>query len=104
MSGKKKSHKKRIYVVSPVAYDASVYWPDTNILKTNHNVFNPAIRATDDEKPINWQLMQTRADVSYHASKNADSTWTRDGGEFISAIHHGITKSAQSRAEGKTPQ
>ena len=92
MTAKKKSHKRRIYVVSPVAYDASVYWRGTNILKTNHNVFNPAIRATDDEKPINWQLMQTRADVSYHASKNADSNWTRDGGEFLSAMRRGLDK------------
>ena len=90
---KRKSHHKIVRKPTPSPrYDASVYWPGTNILKTNHNVFNPAIRATDDEKPINWQQMQTRADVSYHASKNADSTWTRDGGEFLSAMRRGLDK------------
>lgn len=85
----KRSHHRRPTTPTHVAYEASVYWPGTNVLKSNHNVFNPSVRATDDEKPIDWRVMQTRADVSYHASKNANSNWT-SGGEFISAIHRGL--------------
>lgn len=63
-------------------------WEDLSKRSTD-NVFSLDVRATDNEKPINWKLMQTRQDVSYHASKNANSNWTT-GGEFISAIHRGL--------------
>lgn len=83
---RKKYPPRAVLPIREVPYDNSVYWPGTNILKTNCNVFNPAIKVTPSP---DWQKMQTRADVSYHASKNADSTWTT-GGEFISAIHRGM--------------
>ena len=80
--------KPRVYNIRPVPYDKCLYWPGTNILKSHHNVFNPAVKVC--ESP-DWQKMQTRQDVSYHASKNVNTGWTT-GGEFLSAMRRGLDK------------